>query len=116
MARGCVVLSHSRAVHHDQATMPPDTLDPDVTTRPRIGWPHLRLAGRMLLALLFGGTAVLGAIFVFRQGALPLIDAWLQPDAGTLSAIRRIGILLAVPATAFFASYLYTRKEPDHEH
>ena len=112
MARGCVVLSHSRAVQHDQATMPPDTLDPDVTTRPRIGWPHLRLAGRMLLALLFGGTAVLGAIFVFRQGALPLIDAWLQPDAGTLSAIRRIGILLAAVTGYWAYVRLHERRHP----
>lgn len=54
----------------------------------------MRLAARTLFALLLGGVAVLGAIFAFRQGLLPLIDAWFQPDAGTLSAIRRIGILL----------------------
>lgn len=58
----------------------------------------MRLAARTLFALLLGGVAVLGSIFVFRQGLLPLIDAWFQPDAGTLSAIRRIGILLAAVA------------------
>ena len=78
--------------------MPPETLASNATTPAATDWPRLRLAARTLLALLLGGLAVLGSIFAFRQGLLPLIDAWLQPDAGTLSAIRRIGILLAAVA------------------
>lgn len=78
-----------------------ETFDPDGAASPMHrhgGWPRMRLAARTLFALLLGGVAVLGSIFVFRQGLLPLIDAWFQPDAGTLSAIRRIGILLAAVA------------------
>ena len=43
---------------------------------------HLRAVGRMLWALLLGGAAVLGAMFAFRQGLLPWIEAVFQPDAG----------------------------------
>lgn len=56
---------------------------------------HLRAFGRMLWALLLGGAAVLGAMFAFRQGLLPWIEAMFQPDAGALSGIRRAGIFLA---------------------
>jgi membrane protease YdiL (CAAX protease family) len=89
----------------DEATMAGETLDPDSTTSSMHGrrsWPRMRLAARTLFALLLGGVAVLGAIFAFRQGLLPLIDALFQPDAGTLSAIRRIGILLAA-VTGYWA-------------
>ncbi|HSD15744.1 MAG TPA: type II CAAX endopeptidase family protein [Thermomonas sp.] len=87
--------------------MADQTLEPNSSTSPMHGqrdWPRMRLAARTLFALLLGGAAVLGSIFAFRQGLLPLIDAWLQPDAGTLSAIRRIGILLA--AVAGYGTYV----------
>lgn len=59
------------------------------------GAHHLRVIGRMLWALLLGGAAVLGAMFAFRQGLLPWIDAMFQPGPGELSAIRRAGIFVA---------------------
>ena len=57
-------------------------------------WPRLRLAARTLGSLLLGGMAILGSIFAFRQGLLPLVDLLFQPSPEALSAIRRIGILL----------------------
>lgn len=66
---------------------------------------HLRAFGRMLWALLLGGAAVLGAMFAFRQGLLPWIEAVFQPDAGALSGIRRAGIFLA----AMLAYWAYVR-------
>lgn len=43
---------------------------------------------------------------------MPLIDAWLQPDAGTLSAIRRIGILLAAVTGYWAYVRLHERRHP----
>lgn len=100
----CGILAHGflrLRCGSDEASMTGETFDPDGAASPMHrhgGWPRMRLAARTLFALLLGGVAVLGSIFVFRQGLLPLIDAWFQPDAGTLSAIRRIGILLAAVA------------------
>lgn len=54
----------------------------------------VRATGRMLGSLLLGGVAVLGAIALFRQGLLPLIDRLVQPGPEALSAIRRCGIIL----------------------
>jgi hypothetical protein len=48
---------------------------------------------------------VLGAVLIFRQGLLPLIDAGFRPGDAWLSAIRRVGILL----TAVTAYWLYVR-------
>ncbi|MFN7958869.1 MAG: CPBP family intramembrane glutamic endopeptidase [Holophagaceae bacterium] len=54
-----------------------------------------RTVAPALRSLLLGGAAILGAILVFRQGLLPLIDAAFHPDPGWLSAFRRAGILLS---------------------
>ena len=66
---------------------------------------RLRAAARMLWSLLLGAMAVFGAVLIFRQGLLPLMDAALHPTARTLSAIRRAGILLA----AVLAYWSYVR-------
>lgn len=52
----------------------------------------------MLGSLLLGGVAIVGSIFVFRQGLLPLIDSLFRPGAEWLSALRRAGILLSAMA------------------
>ena len=70
-----------------------------------IGAQRIRLIFRALGSLLLGGAAVLGAIVVFRQGLLPLIDAGFQPGPAWLSAIRRSGILLA--AVAGYWAYVH---------
>lgn len=67
--------------------------------------PRLRAAGRMLVSLLLGATAIFGAVLVVRQGLLPLIDAAFHPGPQGLSAIRRVGILLA----AVLAYWAYVR-------
>lgn len=66
---------------------------------------HLRVAGRALGSLLLGALAILGAVLLFRQGLLPLIDAVFHPGAAWLSAFRRVGILLVAVA----AYWLYVR-------
>lgn len=66
---------------------------------------NLRVAVRVLASLLLGGIAVLGSIFVFRQGLLPLIDTVFQPGPDWLSALRRGGIFIAA-ITGYWA---YTR-------
>jgi len=53
---------------------------------------------RSLGSLLLGAAAVFGAVLVFRQGLLPLIDALFHPGEAWLSAFRRAGILLAAVA------------------
>lgn len=57
-----------------------------------------RLVIRAAVSLLLGGAAVFGAMLVFRQGLLPLIDAAFRPGPDGLSAIRRAGIVLSVLA------------------
>jgi membrane protease YdiL (CAAX protease family) len=66
---------------------------------------RLRVASRALGSLLLGAVAIMGAVLLFRQGLLPLIDAVFQPRAEWLSAFRRVGILL-VAVTAY---WLYVR-------
>ncbi len=56
-------------------------------------------------SLLLGATAVVGAVLLFRQGLLPLIDTVFHPTAQWLSAIRRVGILFA----AVSAYWVYVR-------
>jgi uncharacterized protein len=72
-----------------------------IDLRPR-GWGLIRsLIGhvaRALLSLLVGGSAIACAVLLFRQGLLPIIDVASQPTPQTLSAIRRVGILLAAVA------------------
>jgi len=67
--------------------------------------PRLRAVARMLASLLLGAMAIFGAMFVFRQGLLPLIDAAFHPTALALSAIRRVGI----PLVALLAYWVYVR-------
>lgn len=69
------------------------------------GRQRLRVAIRALGSLLLGAVAIMGAVLLFRQGLLPLIDAVFQPRAEWLSAFRRVGILL-VAVTAY---WLYVR-------
>jgi membrane protease YdiL (CAAX protease family) len=82
----------------DPLSMPSEQVDPS-STRPAapgaIAGQRLRVTFRALGSLLLGGAAILGAILVFRQGLLPLIDAVFQPGPAGLSALRRAGILLA---------------------
>jgi hypothetical protein len=47
----------------------------------------MRVAGQMLGSLLLGGVAILGSIFIFRQGLLPLIGKRL-PKSPT--RVRRV--------------------------
>lgn len=65
------------------------------------GRQRLRVASRALGSLLLGAVAIVGAVLLFRQGLLPLIDALFQPGAEWLSAFRRVGILL-VAVTAYW--------------
>ncbi|HEY1139976.1 MAG TPA: type II CAAX endopeptidase family protein [Lysobacter sp.] len=67
--------------------------------------PRLRAVARMLASLLLGAMAIFGAMFVFRQGLLPLIDAAFHPTAQATSAIRRVGI----PLVALLAYWVYVR-------
>ncbi|HEX7708845.1 MAG TPA: type II CAAX endopeptidase family protein [Thermoanaerobaculia bacterium] len=59
---------------------------------------RLRIAFRMLVSLLLGAAATVGAIVVFRQGLLPLVNSAFNPGPEALSAIRRAGILLSAIA------------------
>lgn len=72
---------------------------------------RLRVAARMLGSLLLGGVAVLGSMFFFRQGVLPLIDTMFQPGPEWLSAFRRAGILLAA-MTGYWA-YVHWHEKRD---
>lgn len=72
---------------------------------------RIRVTARMLGSLLLGGVAVLGAIIVFRQGMLPLINSVFQPGPEWLSAIRRGGILLASIAGYWAYVHWYERRE-----
>lgn len=65
----------------------------------------------MLGSLLLGGVAVLGSMFFFRQGVLPLIDTMFQPGPEWLSAFRRAGILLAA-MTGYWA-YVHWHEKRD---
>ena len=81
-----------------------------LTTPRGIGW-HLRIATRTLGSLLVGGIAVLGAIFIFRQGLLPLIDTMFRPGPEWLSALRRAGIFLAAIAGYWAYTHWYEKRE-----
>jgi len=65
----------------------------------------VRLATKAIVSLLLGATAIVAAVLLFRQGLLPFIDTALQPTERSLSAIRRVGILLA----ALSAYWAYVR-------
>lgn len=66
---------------------------------------HLRVTARTVGSLLLGGISVLGSIFLFRQGLLPLIDMAFRPSPEWLSALRRAGILVA--AIAGYWAYVH---------
>lgn len=74
-------------------------------------WRHLRVNVRMLGSLLLGWVCVLGAIFLFRQGLLPLIDTALRPTPEWLSAIRRAGIFVAAIASYWAYTHWYEKRE-----
>lgn len=76
-----------------------------------VGSERLRIASRTLASLLLGGAAVLGAIFGFRQGLLPLIDAAFHPGPDVLSVVRRVGILLT--ATAGYWAFVHWHEKRD---
>jgi hypothetical protein len=76
-----------------------------------IPWRRSRLAARTLGALLLGGVAILGSIFVFRQGLLPLINVTFRPGPEWLSAFRRAGILLA--SLAGYWAYVHWYEQRD---
>lgn len=71
------------------------------------GWmlDCLHRLGTTVGSLLLGGAAVLGAMFAFRQGALPLIQSALGLDADAVSAVRRVGLL----ASALLAYWGFVR-------
>lgn len=76
-----------------------------------IAWRHLGVTARMLGSLLLGGIAVLGSIFLFRQGLLPLIDTAFRPAPEWLSALRRAGILVAAIAGYWAYTHWYEKRE-----
>ena len=76
-----------------------------------IVWRYLRTIARALGSLLLGGIAVVGTIFIFRQGLLPLLDMVFQPGPEWLSALRRAGILLAAIAGYFAYTRWYEKRE-----
>ena len=85
--------------------MPSERADPSRTLPLAAGSitrQRLLVASRALRSLLLGAAAILGAVLLFRQGLLPLIDAVFQPGAVWLSAYRRVGILL-VAVAAYWA-------------
>jgi membrane protease YdiL (CAAX protease family) len=86
--------SASSSIHPAQSRDSEDSAQPPVSPG---GWLRegLRRLGRTVGSLLLGGAAVLGAMFAFRQGALPLIESALGLDAAAVSAVRRVGLLCA---------------------
>jgi uncharacterized protein len=72
---------------------------------------HLRVTAWALGSLLVGGIAILGSIFVFRQGLLPLIDMVFRPGPEWLSALRRAGIFLAAIAGYWAYTHWYEKRE-----
>lgn len=70
-----------------------------------------RVVARALGSLVLGGVAVLGSIFIFREGLLPLIEAVFQPGPEWLSAVRRAGILLAAIAGYWVYVHWYEKRK-----
>lgn len=96
----------------DHSMPPVDTTDaPAEPSRGGTTRRRLRLAARMLGSLLVGAVAVLGAVIVFRQGLLPLIDAVFEPGPVWLSACRRAGIFLAALAGYWAYVHWYERRK-----
>lgn len=76
-----------------------------------IAWRHLRVTFRTLGSLLLGGISVLGSIFLFRQGLLPLIDTAFRPGPEWLSLFRRAGIFLAAVAGYWAYVHWYEKRK-----
>ena len=94
--------------------MCPERIDPSRTLPSAPGGiarQRLRIAGRALGSLLLGAVAILGAVLVFRQGLLPLIDAMFQPGPAWLSAFRRAGIFLAAVAAYWAYVHWHEKRE-----
>ena len=72
---------------------------------------QLRVTTWALGSLLLGGIAVLGSIFVFRKGLLPLIDTVFRPGPEWLSALRRAGIPLVAIAGYWAYTHWYEKRE-----
>ena len=70
----------------------------------------------LILAYIGGSMATVLLLMAYNMNPLYLFNLEMIVVEVLQAVVGSIGILLAVPATAFFASYLYTRKEPDHEH
>lgn len=76
-----------------------------------VAWQRSRRVARALVSLLLGGVAILGAIFAFRQGLLPLIETAFHPGPEWLSAFRRAGILLAAMAGYWAYVHWHEKRE-----
>ena len=74
------------------------------------------MTNTLILAYIGGSMATVLLLMVYNMNPLYLFNLEMIVVEVLQAVVGSIGILLAVPATAFFASYLYTRKEPDHEH
>lgn len=77
---------------------------------------RLRGAGRMLGSLLLGAVAILGAILIFRQGLLPLIEAVFHPGPELLSVFRRAGILSTAVAGYWAFVHWHEKREATELH
>ena len=74
------------------------------------------MTNTLILAYIGGSMATVLLLMAYNMNPLYLFNLEMIVVEVLQAVVGSIGILLAVPATAFFASYLYTRKEPDHEH
>ena len=94
--------------------MSPERIDPSralPSASGSIARQRLRVAGRALGSLLLGAVAILGAVLVFRQGLLPLIDAMFHPGPAWLSVFRRAGIFLAAVAAYWAYVHWHEKRE-----
>lgn len=74
------------------------------------------MTNTLILAYIGGSMATVLLLMAYNMNPLYLFNLEMIVVEVLQAVVGSIGILLAVPATAFFASYLYTRKESDHEH
>ena len=99
--------------------MPPESADPNHTPLPAPGAGprrRLRAARSALVSLLLGALAILGAVLLFRQGLLPLLDAIFRPGPQWLSVFRRAGILLSAVAAYWAYVRWHERREATELH
>lgn len=73
------------------------------------------MTNTLILAYIGGSMATVLLLMAYNMNPLYLFNLEMIVVEVLQAVVGSIGILLAVPATAFFASYLYTRKEPHHE-